>query len=76
MVDSAAQFINDRLYRGEITISEALDLMKNNNNELKPMEQIKKISDDDYNDLLMRTHEWIKSKSSVNLANHILTKSS
>ena len=32
MVDSAAQFINDRLYRGEITISEALDLMKNNNN--------------------------------------------
>ena len=40
------------------------------------MEQIKKISDDDYNDLLMRTHEWIKSKSSVNLADHILTKSS
>ena len=43
VVDSAAQFINDRLYRGEITISEALDLMKNNNNELKPMEQIKKV---------------------------------
>ena len=35
VVDSAAQFINDRLYRGEITISEALDLMKNNNNKLK-----------------------------------------
>jgi hypothetical protein len=40
VVDTAEQSINDRLFIGEITINEALALIKNNNKQIKTVEKL------------------------------------